>query len=111
MICRRKNNGYGRKEWLCDFTEECDRYNNLFKEMLKLGEREFCTYLYDLERSDEYVYFRVPGTTVGKVLLEDMIIKEINFNEDAFRNGIFSPDVLNVVEKYIGKKLIIKEEL
>ncbi len=93
--------------------------NNLTKEMDKyvLGDwPEFCrTYMYDPDReTDKYFGIRFPGATRGHIEVdENMIIKNIAlYNDTCFNIHIlYNKDVLDVLPKYIGMKLVILTEV
>ena len=96
------------KELITKKEEYHDLTNDLTREMdsyLKYECEGFATYIYSHSLDGKNWLIRYPGATRGGIEVdENMIIKSIKLGE---QGSIYKPEVKDILEKYIGMKLII----
>lgn len=108
VIKNRRNNKYN-DEYYCEITDEMDKYlTDGFKQV------GFSSYIHICGPGE--IAFRYPGATRGHILYDkNNIITEIKFYEDTAINsknhpiGCYTKDVANVIDKFIGSKIIFKD--
>ena len=91
--------------WVNGFTEELDKHLLYHSTLLPMK-----SYLYYM--ADDRYFIRFPGSTVGLMLLNsEKVITSIKLNPSSYDRtlGCYSPTVLDVPNKYLGKKLVFKE--
>ena len=96
---------YEYRDGVNDLTRELDKY--LIGEWLPFWH----TYIYEPDReTSKHFGIRFPGATRGHIEVdENMIIKDIRlYNDTCFEtHHLYKKDVLEILSKYIGMKLII----
>ena len=103
------------KEYVNDFTRECDEHFYPSWKMMKENGHETYILLDNVRLKDKTLAFRCPGCTIGHIKYDDSsgkkIITEVKIYTPYYKS--FYNDSINDIvtsKKWIGKELILEEE-
>lgn len=100
-----------------EITQEVEKY--LLKDFEHLPTKSivYKTYIIGRKKNKNVFYIRFFGATRGRIIVNDEFqIKKIEINKtngyenDDAKFACYSKEVLNIIDKYVGKTLIFKNE-
>lgn len=107
IILTKRRSYWSEKEFCCDITKYLDKSCGLNKVYYK----NYKNYIYDSRDiwDNKTLAIRVPGRTVGCVVIDDNVVIECRISDDLVGN-LYEENINEELKQFVGRKLVFPEE-